>query len=199
MRRVSGASIGVVVLILASLGTASMALAAGGPKPIEFKGYKPDNGTCGNSWADDTYKLRITVLDNGNGTFNVHTQFLDGKFVTRAGDSPGACTTINDPNNHTPIGTSLIAGIKGTFKATVDEVITAASYDPSACGPRYSLCHTRYEFILAAFGCDEDTACANFLGWDYEYLSKDSRLIYRKWLDAWPLIYQEFAGDIASS
>ena len=161
MRRLAGAGMGAMVFLVAGLLTASAVLGAGGPKPVEFKGFKPDNGTCGNSWADDTYKLRIVVYDNGDGTFRVDTEFRDGKFVTRAGQSPGACTTSNDPNNHTPVGTAVIAGIKGTFKATVEEVITAGSYDPSACGPRYVDCHTRGEFILAAFGCDEDTPCAS--------------------------------------
>src|ERR1700682_363509 len=56
-----------------------------------FAGASPDSGTCGPDWAADTFTRNFAVHQNSDGTFRVVETFSNGRFVTIAGPSPGAC------------------------------------------------------------------------------------------------------------
>ncbi len=138
--------------------------------------------------------------DNGDATFRVRTEYKDGKFVTRAGASPG-CGQTEQPH-----GLTVPGGIKGDFKAWVEETITSDSYNPDACpkdhGKDVGLCGTRTGFIQQVFGCDDSSSCVNqdTYYWNFEYKSGDKRLKggFNDWLDTWPALSpNEFKGDIA--
>ena len=158
-------------------------------------GASPDNGYCG-LWANDTYNLQITVSNNGDGTFAMHTEYLAGAFVTLGGGSPG-CTQVS-----TPHGTLVLGGIKGHFTGFVDETITSANYNPEACpsrgggpgGKASGPCSTRTGFIAAVFG---PGASESYGPWGFEYRSSDKRLIYNYWRDASADATEGF-GDIAT-
>jgi hypothetical protein len=193
VKRFLGASVIALSMVVCSVGTA---VASGGNNahPAHIAGSGPDNGTCANSWADDTYKLNVTVRDNGDGTFAVRSEYRDAKFVTRSGASPGACQA------ELPHGALVLGGIKGKFDAWVEETITSGSYDADACGKKKSgTCTTRGGFVAASFGCIED-ACASDWSWDFRYSSNDKRLVHDSWRDAYPaLLPNEYEGDIATS
>jgi hypothetical protein len=195
VRRFFGAGFAALLLV-SSVGSAALASGGPGTNPVNFSSGGPDNGTCG-TWADDTYNLHFTVQNNGDGTWLVRTDYNGAKFVTRAGFSPGGC------QGPTPHGTFVLGGIKGNFDAWVEETITAASYNSNACGkPNSGTCTSRSQFILAAFGCDENNPTCNdwdAWAWDFQYRSSDKRLIYNFWRDAWPALTDEFSGDIATS
>src|SRR5438874_13760886 len=57
----------------------------------------PDSGTCGPTWATDTFDRHFTVKTNQDGSFLVIEQFKNGSFVTNAGlnPSPGSCDTTD--------------------------------------------------------------------------------------------------------
>jgi hypothetical protein len=177
-------------------------------------GASDDHGTCPQVandyvWAKDTYNLSITVQDNGDGTFALTTVYQNASFVTfftgggTDGQSPGGCQT------ETPHGSTVAAGVKGTFQAWVTETITSASYTPSACpsekrakgGPGTpGDCGTRQAFVSHVFGCNEDDCVdPNSWLWDYKYKSRDKSLTYNYWRDAWTALYpNEYSGDIAT-
>jgi hypothetical protein len=154
-----------------------------------FAGNSLDGGSCGNSWANDTYDLFATVHDNNDGTFTVGVDYKDGSFTTLPGFSPGACS----PSLHH--GSFVLGGITGSFQGWVAGTVTAATYNPNGCDVP-SVCTTRTTMIQALFpGGSYDITSFNF-----EYQSSDGTLSYRHWQDKSAKDSGEkFEGDIATS
>jgi hypothetical protein len=205
MKRLALAVVGVVGVSTLALSMLTAPASATYPDGhFLLAGSAPDHGSCAQVagdrvWAQDKYTMSITTHDNGDGTFNMGTIYQDASFVTRftagekEGDSPGACQGVD------PHGSRLRAGIHGHYQAWLTETITSDTYAPDACPP--DSCTTREAFILAVFDCDEYATCGDQSNqaWDYEYRSKDKKLVFKYWQDAYPLLPQEFYGDIATS
>src|SRR4051812_15146462 len=79
-----------------------------------FPSASPDNGSCNNPWADDTFDRDFKVKDNGDGTFTVREEFKNGSFVTNGGPSPGACETTD--SHH---GFTVLPGIHGKMHGEI--------------------------------------------------------------------------------
>jgi len=131
-----------------ALALSATAWGAGGPARQHFGPYassSPDSGTCGNTWANDTFDRDYTVdtRPNADGTYNVVEQFKNGSFTTTIGPSPGACET-------NPLGTltSVISGkMQGTFALVVTPGV--GGYNPGAtCTAQ---CFSA-DFVTAFFG-----------------------------------------------
>jgi hypothetical protein len=193
MSRIVGALSVLAALVL----TANQTYAASDTDQYHVKGGSPDNGRCVQTdgtrfWADDTFNLKITVKNNGNGTYAVRTEYKGAHFVTRAGRSPN-CVSSTPPGSGVVIG-----GIKGKMNAWVDETVISGTYDPNACGkPRDGICTTRGGFIDAVFGV---TATENFLGYEFEFSSNDPRLTHNYWRESYnsPDYPNGHFGDIAT-
>ncbi len=162
-----------------------------------YNSTSPDNGTCQNPWANDTFKREYKVRDNGDGTFFVHEDYKDGSFVTNAGPSPGAC----EPDSHH--GTTVAAGITGKFKGFIEGTVTGGTYNPNGCNAPSNPCAgSTSGFITATFGPGATFTC--FLGFagckfDFDYKAHDQGLIYRHWEDKETNGTEQLTGDIASA
>ena len=156
----------------------------------------PDEGTCGNYWAQDTFTRYFTVKQTGPTTVRVFEKVKDGSFVTNAGPSPGAC----DSTDGTPPG-ALIQGITGTMQGYL---ITDVTCDPVAgcpsnpsCGVDNSLCQTTNGFIQTFFGIN---ASRNDVAYFFHYAGTDGSnkvLLEHEWKNASPNRGGNH-GDIAS-
>ena len=136
-----------------------------------FAGASSDSGTCGNDWAQDTFKRHFTV-SVADGTWTVREDFKDGKFVTVAGRSPGGCETTGEH------GTAVAAGIEGNFKGWLAGVVTGGTFDPDAacsdpCGGT--------KFVAAHFG---GAATWNVVPFKFEYHAEQGHLAFRHWQNA---------------
>jgi hypothetical protein len=136
-----------------------------------FAGSSQDSGTCGNNWAQDTFKRQFTVSQAG-GTWTVREDFKDGKFVTLAGASPGACQTSG---TH---GSLVAAGIEGSFKGWLSGAVTGGTFDPEATCP--DPCGGD-QFIAAHFGA---SATWNVAPFKFEYHAEKDHLAFRHWQNA---------------
>src|SRR4051812_49665925 len=89
MRRIGIAAVAAVTVALAMAGNAwGSATAHFGP----YASNSPDEGTCGNTWAEDTFDRLYTVKTKPiNGSYSVVEKFKNGTFTTLAGPSPAAC------------------------------------------------------------------------------------------------------------
>src|SRR5947209_9946819 len=108
-----------IVGLLALVQGRNLAFASGTDHIGPIAGSTPDGGTCGNTWANDTYNLFFTVHNNGDGTFAVRTDYKDASFVTTGPVSPGKCETTN---HH---GSTVAPGITGNFQGFVDGTVTS--------------------------------------------------------------------------
>ena len=88
-----------------------------------------DSGTCGNDWANDTFKRFFTAKRNADGSYTLREEFRNGKFVTVAGASPGACETSG---TH---GTTIRAGVRGEFSGFLAGRVTGGTFDPAGGCP----------------------------------------------------------------
>ena len=86
-----------------------------------FKSSSTDSGTCGNDWANDTFKREFFVHQTALGTWRVTEAFIDGHFVTLVGPSPGACETSS------PHGHLIAAGKKGNFGGFLSGTVTGGN------------------------------------------------------------------------
>jgi hypothetical protein len=136
-----------------------------------FAGSSADSGTCGNNWAQDTFKRHFTVSQAG-ATWTVREDFKDGKFVTMAGASPGACQTSGEH------GMLVAAGIEGTFKGWLSGAVTGGTFDPEATCP--DPCGGD-QFIAAHFG---GSATWNVVPFTFEYHGEADHLAFRQWQNA---------------
>src|SRR5438270_13703480 len=85
-----------------------------------FVVHTTDGGSCGNSWANDTFERDYTIISNGGGNFTVRERDK-GTFVTIAGASPGACETT--PHH----GAFVSAGIPGDIQGSADFTVNSAT------------------------------------------------------------------------
>ena len=125
-----------------------------------YASSSPDSGTCGNDWANDTFKRVFTARKDSSGVWQLREDFKDGKFVTVAGASPGACQTSGAH------GTTVMAGITGEFKGWLAGSVTGGTFDPAGDCP--APC-TGSKFVLIHFGA---AATWNALPFKFTYRAK---------------------------
>ena len=181
-----------ITLVVITLCVIGMAAAAPGTQQFgPFVLNTTDGGSCGNSWANDTFERRYTVISNGGGNFTIRERD-NGTFVTIAGLSPGKCEST--PHH----GANLAAGIAGNIQGTADITVNSATYNPSGCDANPSLCSTRSGFVSAVFG-PSAVATITFASFNFEYSSSDQSLGYRHWQDKSDQAVNDiFEGDIAN-
>jgi hypothetical protein len=189
----------IVLLAAAALALLPIAVAADESPGYQhfgpFAGASPDSGTCGGNWAADTFNRDFAVHQNPDGSFRVIQVFSNGRFVTVAGRSPGAC---QGGSNH---GAVVTAGVIGRFGGYMDGTVTGATtYNPNGCDV-LGACNTTLGFLVSVFGpsakwtCrDGGGACSFFFG----YYSPDPSLKYRVWINASPDLGGN-RGDIATA
>jgi hypothetical protein len=105
----------------------------------------PDQGTCGNSWANDSFNrvFRVRTAPEPDGTFQVEEDFRDGNFVTVAGQSPGACETGS--------GGMVGGGLSGRMGGSFSIVVSGGTFDADAVCTQ-ATCGTTAGFIATVFG-----------------------------------------------
>lgn len=139
MRRIAIAAVAAMTVALAITANAwGSATQHFGP----YASNSPDEGTCGNTWAEDTFNRLYTVKTKPkNGVYNVVEQFKNGTFTTLAGPSPAACGT--DP------GGTLSGTVTGKMQGSFSLVVSGGTYNGGAtCS---ALCYTS-EFVTDFFG-----------------------------------------------
>lgn len=135
----------------------------------------PDSGTCGNNWADDTYKRKFEAgtAPNPDGTYTVTETFIAGRFVTVAGPSPDAC----DPSG--TLGSTIVAGARGSFHGNFLIVVTGGTFNPAATCE--SGCDTTAGFVATVYGAP---ATYNVTSFGFEYHANGPGLVQRHWRNA---------------
>jgi len=181
-------------ITLAALTVFVSSAAVAGPGTQQFGPFvlvTTDGGSCGNSWANDTFERRYTVVSNGGGNFTVREQD-HGSFVTNAGQSPGACETA--PHHGSFVG----AGIAGNIEGSAVFTVNSATYNPDGCAANASVCSTRAGFVTAVFG-PAAVGTITFTAFNFEYSSSDQSLAYHHWQDkSDQAVNDKFEGDIAN-
>jgi hypothetical protein len=164
-----------VVALMATpiLGTASQDSVHFGP----INSGSPDSGTCGNDWANDTYKRVFDASTTpSGGTYTVTESFIAGRFVTVEGASPGACENAPQPTGNS--GT-IAAGVTGSFNGNFQIVITGGVFNPDAtCDTG---CDTTANFVATVYG---DTATYDIPSFGFTYHANGPGLIQREWFNA---------------
>ena len=181
-----------MTLLAVTLFVMASAVAAPGTQHFgPFALNTTDGGSCGNSWANDTFERRYTVISNGGGNFTVREQD-HGTFVTIAGSSPGACTTA--PNH----GATVTAGISGNIEGSAVFTVNSTTVNATGCDANPSLCSTRSGFVSAVFG-PPAVASITFSAFNFEYSSSDQSLSFHHWQDkSDQAVNDKFEGDIAN-
>ena len=170
----------VVALVAAAMALLPTAAAANGGSGSNGKFFGPyssgsgDSGTCGPDWANDTYKREFFVQQT-SGTWHVTEAFLDGRFSTLLGPSPGACETSN------PHGLLVAADKKGNFGGFETGTVSAGTYNPNGCNPPADCSSSTTAFIHAVFG---PTGVYNVTTFYFDYRARDQGLIYGHWVNA---------------
>ncbi len=135
------------LLAMVALATVPILIGLTGQRTREygpFSNGSPDSGTCGNSWADDTFDrfYKVNTRRNLDGSYDVVEQFKQGTFVTRAGASPGGCE-ISNPNPP-----QIPAGIRGEMQGQFWMKIQNGVYNPNANPGNVN----DPQFVAAVFG-----------------------------------------------
>jgi hypothetical protein len=157
MRRIAIAAVAAMTVALA------IAASAWGSAAQHFGPYasnSTDEGTCGNTWANDVFNRLYTVKTkpNKDGTYSVVEQFKNGTFTTLEGPSPGACDT-------NPGGT-LSGTVSGKMQGSFSLVVSGGTYNSAAtCSAQ---CYTS-EFVADFFGAG---ATYNVTSYDLHYKAK---------------------------
>lgn len=136
----------------------------------------PDSGTCGNNWANDTYKrvFDASTSPNLDGTYTATESFVAGRFVTVAGSSPDAC----DPSG--TLGGTVADGVTGSFNGNFVIVVSGGAFNPAAtCDP--TSCGTTAGFVAAVYGA---AATYNVTSFGLTYHGNGPDLIQREWRNA---------------
>ena len=157
----------------------------------------PDGGTC-SPWALDNFDRFLTVHDNGDGTFRVREDFKNGAFVTTGPASPGGC------EGGTHHGSSVAAGIMGTFQGYLEGTVSGGTFNPAGCGAAGADCTTTTGLIAATFGPTAAFTCLSgapaTCSFAFEYAAGAQGLIFHHWEDRNDQTgTEEFRGDIATS
>jgi hypothetical protein len=151
-----------------------------GPVPSS----SPDNGTCGNDWAQETFDRFFTIRSTSDPTmFDVYEQFKNGTFVTIAGPSPGAC----EETDGTPPGI-VAAGLNGTMHGYISTIVTCDPLLPTCPDPSATCsagaCDTTNGFIAEFFG---PAAVRNDQAYFFHYAGYDGSnqaLVFNEWKNA---------------
>lgn len=140
--KLGGALLVVIAFSLATASPAAAATAKYGP----FASTSPDSGTCGNDWANDTFRRVFTVntTPTASGTYRVRQDFNHGSFVTVVGHSPGACESGTD--NLKMVATGVTGRMGGSFT-----MIVSGTYSSTAVCT-VATCGTTAGFISTVFG-----------------------------------------------
>lgn len=139
--------------------------------PLHIAG-DPDSGTCGNSWATDTFNVVFTI--NSNNPDTITATFQNAKFVTVAGASPGACQLMPGPNGN---GNTVGAGVHGTFQGHEIIVVSNGTFNSKAkctqktCAVANSFSGTIAKFISVVYGA---SATSNTTSYDTEYYTAEN-------------------------
>jgi len=181
-----------ITLIAAALGVVGTAAAGNGTQQFgPFLDNTTDGGSCGNSWANDSFERRYTVISNGAGNFTIREND-NGSFVTIAGASPGACETTS---HH---GSVVNAGITGNIQGTAAFTVNSATFNPHGCDADPTVCANRNGFVNAVFGASA-VATITFTAFNFEYSSSDQSLDFHHWQDkSDQAVNDKFEGDIAN-
>jgi hypothetical protein len=186
----------VVVLVAAAMAllptTAAANEAHGDGQGNHFGPYSStstDSGTCGNDWANDTFKREFFVQQTALGTWRVTEAFIDGHFVTLPSQSPGACETSSAH------GSAITVGKKGNFGGFLSGTVAGGTYNPNGCKVAGADCSTTAGFITAVFGTG---AAYNVTSFFFLYIARDQSLINRLWVNASDDLGGN-RGDIATS
>jgi hypothetical protein len=190
------------VLLAAALALAAAGLAdPGGKGKGKKNGHNrfsalvtvDDHGSCGNAWATDTSMRTWSVKKNNDGTFRVARKDK-GTFLTKAGQSPGACDTTG---KH---GHLVNVGIKGKFRGYLSGTVTG-TFNPNATCDAVCIGDTT-KFITAFFPGGTFTCLKGFAGckFNFEYSSPNKSLVFHHWQDKGTNgVTEQFTGDIANS
>ncbi len=189
----------VAVLALSLVPVVALAAGTGGTDKFgPYPSSSPDNGTCGNQWAIDTFDRYFLVHDNGDGTFSVREEYKNGSFVTTGPVSPGACETTS---HH---GSVLQSGVVGHMTGFLAGTVTSSTYNPNGCSAAGADCTTTNGFLTAVFGASGPATFTCNLGYagckfNFEYSSGDQSLQYHHWQDKSDnQVGEKFEGDIAN-
>jgi hypothetical protein len=186
-------------LVLGLAGTALATVKSGDTfGPAAMTGA--DNGSCGNTWANDTWDRSFIVdptpvVAGTQYTYDLTRYDKEGDFVTVNGISPGACD--NGTNN----GNTIVANVKGHFHGYVNYrvVCSNACYDKAAGSAYMSTCSPSCStagFIAAAFP-GGTYGSGKF---SYVYNSRNPVLCLHHWTDVgFDGTSETFTGDIAST
>jgi hypothetical protein len=126
---------------------------------------------------------------NTNGTYTAVEFFLDGRFVTLAGSSPGAC---NNPAH--PTGGMIRPGVMGTMFGGFNIVVTGGTFNPNAACNQ-ATCATTKTFVAVVYG---PTATYTTPVFEFIYQAPGQGLIEHMWHNASPDRGGNY-GDIRSS
>ena len=156
MRRIVIAAVAAMMVALAIAGNAwGSAAQHFGP----YASNSPDEGTCGNTWANDTFDRLYTVKTKPkNGAYSVKEQFKNGTFATLEGQSPGACDTN--------LGGTLSGTVTGKMHGGFSLVVSGGTYNSGASCELP--CYTS-EFVADFFGAG---ATYEVTSYDLHYTAK---------------------------
>jgi hypothetical protein len=180
-------------LTVSILALAAMPLSASADQPSVHYGPissgTTDSGTCGNNWANDTYKRSFDAATspNADGTYSATETFIAARFVTVAGPSPDAC----DPTGVK--GSTIAAGVTGSFSGNFMIVVAHGTFDPNATCD--SGCDTTAGFVHTIYGA---SATYNVPSFGFTYHANGADLIQREWHNA-SADQGGNSGDIRSS
>ena len=179
-----------MTLIAVSFFVIASAMAGPGTQHLgPYPSTSPDNGSCGAVWANDSFDRNFTIISNGGNNFTVKEEFKKGSFVTTGPVSPGACETT--PHH----GSTLIAGITGSFQGSIDFNVNSTTYNPTGCNASPTTCSTFAGFLAAVF----PGGTATVTSFNFEYSSSDKSLGYHHWQDkSDQAVNDKFEGDIAN-
>jgi hypothetical protein len=169
-------SLAVSILALAVAPTTVMA----GQDSVHFgpiTSGSTDSSTCGGDWANDTFKrvFDVPTTPNVDGSYSGTESFIDGRFMTIAGASPGACESGS--NN----GGMIQAGVTGSFHGSFQLVVRNGTFNPSASCDE-STCNSTTKFVATVFG-----AAATFAtgpSFVFTYHANEPDLVQREWHNA---------------
>ena len=196
MKRLLMVSLTAVAMALLPTAAAADNEHGGGPDTHfgPYSSASTDSGTCGPDWANDTFKRQFFVRQTDSGTWQVTEAFIDGRFVTLAGASPGACETTSEH------GTLITAGRTGNFGGFLSGTVTGGTFNPDGCEVAAD-CSTTSGFVLAVFGPAAQYSCVTGVGdcsFYFAYHANGPDLAFRHWVNASADLGGN-RGDIATS
>lgn len=169
-------SLAISILALAVAPTTALA----GQDSVHFgpiNSGSTDSSTCGGDWANDTFKrvFDMPTTKGADGNYSGTESFIDGRFVTIAGASPGACESGS--NNGGMIG----AGVTGSFHGSFQLVVHNGTFNPDARCDELT-CNNTTKFVATVFGASAtfDTG-PSFV---FTYHANGPDLLQREWQNA---------------